>query len=718
MNNSLLAGLTEPQLQAVTHVDGPLLVLAGPGSGKTRVITRRLAHLVSIGIEPYNILAITFTNKAAMEMKERVASLKVKCGSTVCTFHSFAARLLREYASNAGLSPNFSIYDDGDQLSAMRDGLKAANLDPQNFPPARLLKRISNYKNDLKTPDDAAATHSNYMAKILAKAYRAYQQQLADNNALDFDDLLMKLALLLRDDKELRDRLNDRYKYVLVDEYQDTNHCQYQITRGLTLNHCNLCVSGDPDQSIYGWRGADIGNILAFEEDYPGASVIRLEENFRSTPEVLAVADDLIRKNISRKDKGLFTAKPSGEPIELTEYRDEHDEAKGLAYWLKQMRQAGYEYRQMAVFYRVNSMSRVLEEWFRREHIPYQIVRGVEFFKRREIKDMVAYLRLLVNPSDQVAIKRIINRPTRGIGNTTVGRLFAHCDMTGMNIWDVLKNIDSVATLGTAAKSKIRNFVQLIEPLREKIEGSVESLMQIVYDRTGLKAALASEKHDDPLQNVDELISSAAEYDSKTELPSLVDYLQEIALTSDADAYDENAGCVSLMTLHAAKGLEFPVAMIIGLEDGMLPHKNSFDSDKGIEEERRLLFVGITRAQERLFLSYARNRTTHGMSLAAIRSPFLRDLTGLETHNAPNRLDTQDFDDDSDDSNDTEEFNYADEDQSQEYFRGQLVRHPKLGLGRIQEVMPSCDNSRVIVQFNNGARKTLVLKYAKLEVMD
>lgn len=714
MHHDLLEGLTEPQRQAVAHTDGPLLILAGPGSGKTRVITRRVAYLVHQGIPAHNILAITFTNKAAQEMKERVLSLDVPRGVTICTFHALAARLLREFHDLAQLPANFSIYDTADQKAAMREALKVAELDSQNFPPVRLLNRVSNYKNDLKLPEHLENQTLDFVGKATLKAYRAYQQQLQANGAVDFDDLLMKLAFLLRDEPELRQRLNERYRYVMVDEYQDTNHCQYQIARGLALDHSNLCVTGDPDQSIYGWRGADIQNILAFEEDYPQATVVRLEENFRSTPQVLALADQLIQQNSQRKHKKLFTSKSSGADPVLKEYQDEHDEARGIVQYVKEMQAKGYECRQMAVFYRVNSMSRVLEESFRREHVPYQIVRGVEFFQRKEIKDMIAYLRLLANPDDQISLQRVINQPARGIGATTVGRLLSHARDHDKGVGAVLDQVDFVDTLNASAKKKVAGFAELLHSLRARLDGSVEDLMRAVYIQSGLQAALKADKSEEPAQNVDELISSAAEYDAGTETPSLVDYLEQIALVSDSDAYDENSGAVSLMTLHAAKGLEFPVVWVAGIEDGLLPHRNSKDTKTGLEEERRLLFVGMTRAQEHLAMSYARNRTFQGMSLATIRSEFLRGLDGLEVSSsrsemfsAPSRMTRSD------------ELIYEPIDAPEIPWRkGQLVRHPSLGVGRIQEIMPSRENSRVIVQFTAGPRKTLVLKYARLEAMD
>lgn len=716
-----LAGLTEAQVEAVTHIDGPLLVLAGPGSGKTRVITHRVASMIEQGIRPYHILAITFTNKAAREMKERLERMGVGRGCTMCTFHSLAARLLREFSDKAGLPPGFSIYDDGDQKAAMRDALKKCELDSKTFPPARLLNKISAYKNDIKLPEDIEVEEYDFQAKITKRIYKAYQDILAANGALDFDDLLIRLALLLRDEPEIRRRLNERYQYVMVDEYQDTNHCQYQIARGLSLSHGNLMATGDPDQSIYGWRGADIGNILAFEEDYPDAKVVRLEENFRSTPEVLQMADEVICRNTQRKAKKLYTSKPPGRECELLACASEYDEARCMVNWVKKLRGDGVEYRDMAVFYRVNSMSRVLEEALRKEKVPYQIVRGVEFFKRKEIKDMLAYLRLLVNPSDQVALKRVINTPTRGIGNTTVNRIFDHHEQSGSELWDLIRDPSQVSSLGAAAQTKVKKFAALIDALRGKLEKPVATIMEKTYELSGLSEQHEAARDDDAKANVDELINSAVMYDQEAEESSLEDYLQQIALISDADAYDEQAGAVSLMTLHAAKGLEFPAVLIVGVEDGLLPHNRNAHDPKHVEEERRLLFVGMTRAQERLTMSYARQRVMQGSTQVGILSEFLRGISGIKADRFDDADDNFTVDDDLDDDFE-DSYTYDDSDSQVDPYEGftsgRLVRSPKLGLGRIQQVVPIRDNPKVVVQFNTAGRKTLFLKYAGLELLD
>jgi len=734
LNNYTFDELTESQHAAVIHKDGPMLVLAGPGSGKTRVITHRIAHLIHSGIEPRSILALTFTNKAAEEMRTRLHSMDIPRGTLICTFHSLCARLLREFAGRAGLSENFSIYDSSDQKAVVREALKANDLDPLTYPPARMLNRISRHKNSrvhAQTPEIKSLYDP--LAVVFDQVYLSYQKILDNNAALDFDDLLLKFVLLLRNDSELRDMLSRRYQYVLVDEYQDTNASQYRISRELSHSHGNLFVTGDPDQSIYGWRGADISNILAFEKDFPNAGVVRLEENFRSTPQILQLADSLIQANSKRKHKRLIASKAEGKSPKLFEYHNEFDEARGVADRIKTLGlEHGLEYSQIAVFYRTNAMSRVLEEALRHQQIPYRIIKGLEFFNRKEIKDMLAYLRLLVNPSDRVALKRILNRPARGIGEMTIQRLFHHAEQKRQNIWSAIETSDQIPELNAGSRDRVKKFHALISDLQGAIRRPVAEIMKDVYERTSLKAALVAEKNLDAEENVEELINSAVQFDSENEDNDLAGYLRQVALVSDSDAYDSKAGAVSLMTLHAAKGLEFPAVNIIGIEDGLIPHTRS-DGPDGIEEERRLLFVGITRAQNFLALSCAYSRTVHGSSKSSRPSSFLEGLNGLERDIVPRT-----------------EISYKPyKKYGQPSVRtpipsgyrpqhipfqspptpkpvsvevgpfkvGVTVRHPSLGKGRIENVMPTGEDTRVLVQFDNGPRVTLMLKLARLEAL-
>ncbi len=740
MSNYHIDELTESQQIAVSHKDGPMLVLAGPGSGKTRVITHRIAQLIHSQVEPRSILALTFTNKAAEEMRKRLHTMDIPRGTLICTFHSLCARLLREFAKRAGLAENFSIYDASDQKAALREALRTNNLDPTIYPPARLLIRISRHKNSQSnTRKIPKKSRHDPLAAVFEQVYHSYKQILQSNAALDFDDLLLEFVTLLKDDPELRDQLSRRYQYVLVDEYQDTNAAQYRISRELSRRHGNLFVTGDPDQSIYGWRGADIGNILVFEKDFPKARVVRLEENFRSTPQVLKLADSLIQANSQRKHKRLIASKAEGKTPQLFQYTNEFEEARGTADWIKTMAQEfGLEYRQIAVFYRTNAMSRVLEEALRFQRIPYRIIKGLEFFSRKEIKDMLAYLRLLINPSDRVALMRVLNRPARGIGDTTLQRLFEHAEKHRQDLWSAIKAAEQIPELNAGSLSRVKKFHTLISDLQATIRRPVAEVMRNIYERTGLKAALITEKNLNAEENVEELINSAIQFDSENEDPDLTGYLQQVALVSDSDAYDSEAGAVCLMTLHAAKGLEFPAVKIIGVEDGLIPHTRS-DGPEGIEEERRLLFVGITRAQSFLALSCAYSRTVHGSSKPALPSPFLQDLKGLERDAAirfeseyrpykkqpSSRLSSTSSSTPRSPNTSSARSPVTPYKPTQAPkpvsvgvgpFRvGVAVRHPSLGIGRIENVIPAGEDTRVLVQFDNGPRVTLMLKLARLE---
>ena len=749
MDSDALSGLTENQKAAASHITGPMLVLAGPGSGKTRVITHRIAHLVFLGAAPGSILALTFTNKAAEEMRTRLEAMKIPRGATLCTFHSLCARLLREFAGRAGLPEGFSIYDQSDQKTVLNEVLKGRDIDPKENPPARVLRQIGLLKNLMIGPDKVPADFAPGLPPgLFAEVYAAYEKRLAAAGALDFDDLLMRTARLLRDDTELRERLGRRYQYILVDEYQDTNQCQYRIARALARGHDNLFVTGDPDQSIYGWRGADIGIILAFEKDFPGAPVVRLEDNFRSTPQVLRLADDLIRSNVRRKEKRLIPRKPGGSLPRLYRFADEYEEARGVAAWVRWMHEGrGLGYGRIAVFYRINAMSRLVEEELIKACIPYQIVKGVEFFERREVKDMMAYLRLLVNPADDVSLARVVNRPARGIGDTTVRRLVARGRAGGRELWSVLRSPAEAPNVPPAAVPRIGEFVRMIEDLRARLGRPVAETMRAVYERTGLRKAHEDEDDTDAIENIQELVHSALEFDKgETSAGGLAGYLQQVALVSDADAYREGSGAVSLMTLHTAKGLEFAAVMIIGVENGILPHFKAGEAGRDVEEERRLLFVGITRAESHLAISHAQTRTVWGGPRPASLSPFLMGLTGLETVMAP--FLTNGFSDGRgpEPAPAPPAARYGDDragapgpgpgfvhagtagrpsaplggqgDGPAPFRAGQSVRHPAIGSGQIEKVMSDGPDGRVIVRFENGARLTMDPRVARLEPLD
>jgi len=700
--------LTASQREAVYHVEGPLLVLAGPGSGKTRVITCRIAALIESGVRAENICAITFTNKAAEEMRQRAFSVGSPGGAHISTFHSLCLWILRRYSGQAGLKPNFTIYDESDQARCIKQAIKDCDLDPTNFPPGRIREAISILKNKLIDPESFARGAEDYFSQALAKVYASYAQLLAARNALDFDDLLMRAAVLLEGRDEVRHELSDRFRFLLIDEYQDTNHAQYRIARALVSEHDNICATGDPDQSIYGWRGADIHNILAFEKDWPDAKIVRLEENFRSTADILAVADKLIGYNQKRKAKRLVPVRSERSDVVVRGYEDQEEEAFFVACRIKELIEKGVSPKEIAVLYRVNSMSRVLEEQFIRSGIAYQVVRGLEFYNRKEIRDLLAYLKVLVNPEDEVSLARIINRPARGIGKVTMETVRSYAACRGISLFEALKGAERIDSLSAGARARVAGFVSLFKGLWNEVAGPVAPLVEKVFNRSGLEASLrtAGPAGREALENVGELIGAAGEYDRQCDRPSLVDYLQRISLFTDADAYNSQADRVALMTLHAAKGLEFENVFIIGAEQGLLPHDRSGAEESGdlLEEERRLFFVGITRAKTNLQISYSRYRTMRGRLLRTIPSQFLYEL------GCP-------FDGQADSSDDHEPRYRQSEWRGRgcracKFEVGQLVRHPSLGLGRVVEFVDVGENSTLTVKFNTGQTKCFMLKYA------
>ena len=706
MHSTLSRQLTPSQREAVFHVDGPLLVLAGPGSGKTRVITHRIAALIEAGVSPYNICAITFTNKAAEEMRLRAAALGASAGAHISTFHSLCVRILRRYADRVGINTNFSVYDDADQNRCIKQAVKDCEFDTTNFPPSRMLDAISTLKNKLIDAESFKADADDFFSRTLAEIYLGYERILSERNGLDFDDLLMKAAFLLRDCPDVCGELGNRFKFLLIDEYQDTNHAQYALARALVSQHNNICATGDPDQSIYRWRGADIRNILAFESDWPDAKVVRLEENFRSTATILAAADHLIAFNRNRKDKVLVPTQAEGQAVRITAFEDEKTETKAIAQQVKELAVGGALLRDMAVFYRVNSQSRAIEEAFIKEKIPYQIVRGVEFYRRKEIRDVLAYLKILVNPLDEIALLRIINTPARGIGKTTIDRVRAYAAHNGVSFLEAVRKSDGISSLSKAPKAKLAVFANMLEQFKKDLAGKVAPLAERVFNESGLADSLraAGAEGQSALENVNELINGAADYDQHADQPSLVDYLHQISLFSDVDVYDAASDRVALMTLHAAKGLEFGHVFIAGVEEGLLPHERSgaAENDDELEEERRLFFVGITRAKMGLYVSFARYRTIRGQSLRTIPSQFLYQLGVDFTEQAE------------DDAYDEDEIHRSVPDLKP----GQLVRHEIFGLGRVQKFSGMGERSTAVIRFNSGQTKTLMLKYANLSKVD
>ncbi len=629
--NHLLDDLTPAQHNAVTHAEGPLLVLAGPGSGKTRVVTHRVAWLLQQGVPRHSIVALTFTNKAAEEMQARVERLAPGQRVWVSTFHRFCARLLRQYAPLVGLQENYTIYDTADSNQALRRALEKGSIDAAKCTPEALRGAISWAKNHLLTVDRYRPRHGSELDAVVEQVYPAYQALLQKANAVDFDDLLLYVAELLRENPEVRQSLDQRYRFVLVDEYQDTNLAQYAIVRAISIDQPNLAVTGDPDQSIYGWRGANLGNILEFDRDFPGAKVVRLEQNYRSTQRILSVAAELISHNVKRKEKALFTHNGEGTPVRIVRFSTQHDEAHAIAAGIAgDIRSGRRRARDFAVFYRVNALSRAFEFALREEGVAFQLVRGLEFFQRREIKDVLAYVHLAANPRNEIALLRIINTPPRGIGPTTVRRLTAHAGARGMSLLEATREVEHVGTIKSAAAAKVRRFVQLVGRLAALTGAPMEELLGTVVAESGYRDYLeqsGTPDDEDRLANIEELLTVAREFDERHGgAGPLEAFLEETSLVSDTDDFEQAADRVTLMTLHAAKGLEFPVVFITAVEEGLIPHERNRDNEDHLEEERRLLFVGITRAQQQLQLSLARYRDFRGRRRMTIPSHFLMEL--------------------------------------------------------------------------------------------
>ena len=633
--NPIFDTLNDRQCEAVKHTEGPLLITAGAGSGKTKVLTCRIAHLLELGVAPYRILAITFTNKAAKEMKERVTNLVGAQADSIwlSTFHSFCAKLLRfEIDGFHGYTRNFTIYDSSDQLVLVKDCLKKLNLDDKQFTPRSVLGTISSAKNVLMDAKAFAAKASDFYEQKVADVYALYQEKLRENNAVDFDDLLFLAVRLLQENEEVREKYQSRFQYILVDEYQDTNHAQYALTKILAARWRNICVVGDADQSIYAWRGADIRNIIDFTRDYPDAASIKLEQNYRSTKTILHAANAVIDNNESRPKKTLWTENPTGNKIIHYQAQTEHDEADYIAGVIYNRHEISHEpYGDMAILFRTNAQSRVLEEKLMRYAIPYTMVGGTKFYDRKEIKDVLAYLRLLYNPEDSLSLTRIINVPKRNIGATTMEHVAAYAEAQGISLFEALSSTDEIPVT-KRAKASLENFAAMIFDLLNDIEGKdVLSLIETVIKQTGYGDMLDKEAEHDPQgesrkENVGEFLSVAKDYMDSNPEGNLQDFLENVALVSDVDDFESSDSKVSLMTLHAAKGLEFPVVFMAGMEEGLFPHSRTLMNEEEIEEERRICYVGITRARRKLYLSHARSRNVFGRNVNYPASRFLEEI--------------------------------------------------------------------------------------------
>ena len=634
---SLLDALNEPQRQAVMATDGPLLILAGAGSGKTRVLTHRTAYLIEeCGVNPYNIMAITFTNKAAGEMRERIDQM-VGYGSEsiwVCTFHSTCVRILRRYIDRLGFGTNFTIYDSDDQKTLMKDICKRLEIDTKMYKEKMFLSAISSAKDELIDPIEfETRAAGDYVKRKQAQVYREYQQALKQNNALDFDDLIMKTVELFKLDKEVLASYQDRFRYIMVDEYQDTNTAQFELIRLLALKYQNLCVVGDDDQSIYKFRGANIYNILNFEHHFPDATVIKLEQNYRSTQNILDAANAVIANNQGRKEKRLWTDNGAGDKITFEQLDTAAEEADFVARDIaRRVRKGEYQYKDCAILYRTNAQSRLFEERFITANIPYKIFGGVNFYARKEVKDLLAYLKTIDNGQDDLAVRRIINIPKRGIGAASINKVALYAQEQEISFYDALCVAEQVPGLGKAA-AKIRPFVLFIQSMKAKAKLlSVADLLQEVIETTGYVRELEAEGTDEAearIENIDELISKAVDYAEGEEAPTLNGFLENVALVADIDSFDESSDYVVLMTLHSAKGLEFPNVYLAGLEDGLFPSYMSITSDNSqaeIEEERRLAYVGITRAKKNLTITSARVRMVRGQTQYGKVSRFVREI--------------------------------------------------------------------------------------------
>jgi len=629
--NDLFHGLTEAQREAVEHLEGPLLILAGPGSGKTRVVTHRIANLLAHGVPSYQILALTFTNKAAEEMRSRLEMLAPGQHVRLNTFHRFCARLLREYAPQVGLRENFTIYDTSDSRQALRRVINELNIDSTHYTPEQIASVLSKAKNNLVTAEQFQPRTGSPLQSIVARVYPAYQQRLLNSSAVDFDDLLLHVAVLLRDNPEIRSELDLRYRYIMVDEYQDTNRAQYQIIRALSVENPNLAATGDPDQSIYGWRGADINNILDFERDFPSVHTVKLEQNYRSSQRILSVAAHLIAYNQKRKAKALFTENDLGQPVRFVSYSNQQTEAESIALRIADEVRAGRRRpRDYAVFYRTNALSRELEHAFRAHGVPFQIVNGLEFYQRKEIKDVLAYLTLINNPRDDVALLRVINTPVRGIGRTTIERLARHAAGRGLTLLEAARESGLVEDLPKKTAITVAKFVAMFDRLNAISMGPVEEILGHVLTETEYRERLReseTEEDQERLANIEELLTAARQFDERHAGDAhLEEFLEETSLTGDTDAWDDRADRVTLMTLHGSKGLEFPVVHVIALEQGLIPHERSQNQPDELEEERRLLFVGLTRAEEELHLSMAQMREFRGQRKFTVPSSFLFEL--------------------------------------------------------------------------------------------
>lgn len=746
---SIYDRLNEQQKKGVFTTEGPVLLLAGAGSGKTGVITHRIAHLIDdCGVNSYNILAITFTNKAAREMRERVDDL-VGCGAEaacIMTFHAACVRILRRFIDRLGYGTNFTIYDTDDQKSLMKEVCKSMDVDTKVYKEKMLLSGISAAKDELLSPDDLYLRANNdYTQMRIAEVYRVYEERLKKNNAVDFDDIINLTVELFEKNDDVLDYYQERFKYIMVDEYQDTNTAQFKLVSLLARKYHNLCVVGDDDQSIYKFRGANIRNILNFKEYFPEAEIIKLEQNYRSKSNILDAANAVIKNNSGRMDKSLWTEQDEGDKIAFNVYETGYAEAEGIAFGIEKNINDGYAYNDCAILYRTNAQSRAIEEKLLGHNIPYRIYGGINFYSRKEIKDILAYLKTIDNGMDEIAVRRILNVPKRGIGATSVGKIQAYADEQNIGFYEALKQAEDIPGLGRSA-SKITPFTDLIRLFRAELhELSIVRLINDIIEKTGYMDYLAEndspEEVEERRANIDELISKAATYEDGEETPTLSGFLEEVALVADIDNMDDNNNVVSLMTLHSAKGLEFPIVYLAGMEDGLFPSYMCIDSDdpSELEEERRLCYVGITRAKQKLIMSAAKVRMvrgeTHMNKVSRFISEIPAELMVNSTQGPAHKILTSD-------GTDKDHFHLPPRKAGESRFQsfqhdvlkedifdkkpsagnaglgygiGDKVRHIKFGTGTVKEIKNGGRDYEVTVDFENGGTKKMFASFAKLQ---
>jgi len=712
----LLEHLNPIQAEAVLHTEGPILIVAGAGSGKTRALTHRIAYLIrERDVSPYAILAITFTNKAAREMAERVEGLlggRIAKGMWILTFHSACARILRREHDHLGLPSSFTIYDEGDTERLIGAVLRDLNLDVKRFPARAMAAGIGKAKDHVLSAAEFAGAAGNFYEQTIAKVYQGYEERKRAAGALDFDDLIAETVVLFRGHPEVLEHYQERFRYVLIDEYQDTNRAQYQLVNLLAAKYRNVCVVGDADQGVYSWRGATIQNLLDFERDYPDAEVFLMEQNYRSTSSILAVANALIEHNVQRKPKSLWTETEGGELAVRYRADDEHEEALFVAEETHRLvDQEGYRYLDLAIFYRTNAQSRVLEDVFMRAGTPYRVVGGVRFYQRREIKDVLAYLRLLVNPQDVVSARRAINTPKRGIGDATVAALEGFAVTDGIPFLEAARRADEVATLAARAKGAVAGFVQVMDALRAAFDEGAgpKRMVEAAATESGYLLELETERTveaEGRIENLRELGGVAAEFEERGPEGTLADFLEQVSLVGEQDEYDEESGSVTLMTLHNAKGLEFPVVFIIGLEDGVFPHYRSMGDQAELEEERRLMYVGVTRARERLYLTHAWSRTLFGTSSYNPPSRFLGEI--------PSELVRAIEEDEAGETVSPIRAAVQGRREPVRIAAGDTVFHDKWGEGVVITVNGVGTDAEATIRFEDAGEKRLLLAYAPL----